>query len=213
MLRHAPSACVGLVLLATAACAGTLRGSAAPRATAPGMERPDPRDVVIWLEAIPARSERVLALGTSPGWFRRRIPERAPALVQSGLRYEPSVVAVVVGRPVEVRNQDSVWHGAFSVTPGNGFDLGKRPPGRVDSIRFSRPGVVTVRCDIHPSMSATVVVTPNHARVRPDASGRWQLPPVPKGRYVLRAWAPGLEEIRREVRVPRWGFADVALRW
>jgi hypothetical protein len=176
-------------------------------------ERLDPTTVVVWLDSIPERSERNLARGWSPGWFRRRVPEPAPVLVQSELRFEPAVVTVVVGHPLEIRNRDGVWHGAFSVSPANPFDLGKRPPGRVDSVRFKQPGLVPVRCDIHPEMSATVVVTPNHARARPDSSGRWQLPSVPKGRYVLRAWAPGREELRREVSVPRSGFARVELRW
>ncbi len=213
MPRRAASAFIGLVLFAAAADAGTLRGSVVLPRAARGDSPADPRDVVIWLEAIPERTERRLALGPSPGWFRRRVPEPAPVLLQARLRFEPQVVSVVVGRALEVRNRDSVWHGAFSVSPEHAFDLGKRPPGRSDSVRFARPGVAAVRCDIHPGMSAAVVVTPNHARARPDAGGRWQLPAVPTGRYVLRAWAPGGGELRREVRVPRWGFAEVALRW
>ena len=134
-------------------------------------------------------------------------------LRQAGLRFDPAVVSVVAGWPLVVRNQDEVWHGAFSVSPAGIFDLGKRPPGRTDSLKLASPGVVMVRCYIHPEMSATIVVTPNHARTRPDPRGRWRLPNVPKGRYVLHAWAPGRDEIRREVTVSGWGKTTVALRW
>src|SRR5512134_1280400 len=209
MLRLTASTCLGLLLLSAPAPAGTLRGSISMSGSTPGNGGVDPREAVVWLEVIPAGTERTLARGPSPGWFRRRVPERVPVLLQSGLRFAPAVVSVVVKQPLEIRNEDSVWHGAFSVSPTHAFDLGKRPPGRADSVSFAQAGVLSVRCDIHPEMSATVVVTPNHARARPDSSGRWQLPSVPKGRYVLRAWAPGREELRREISVPRWGYADV----
>lgn len=193
--------------------AGRLEGSLATREPASGTRRADPTEAFVWVESIPERTERDLARGPRRGWFRRRVPPPAPVLTQVGLRFSPSVLAVVAGRSLQVHNQDSVWHGVFSVTPTHAFDLGKRPPGRVDTLRFAMPGIVLLRCDIHPDMSATILVTPNHAWTRPDSAGRWRLPNLPRGRYVVRAWAPGRDEIRREVAVPRWGTAQVALRW
>jgi hypothetical protein len=201
------------LLVATSAGAGILHGTVSMREPVPGSERMDPTQAVIWLEAIPGRIESGLARGPSPGWFRRRVPEPPPVLVQSELRFHPPVVTLVAGGRLVVRNQDAVWHGAFSVSPVDVFDLGKRPPGRADTVRLANPGIVLVRCDIHPEMSASVVVTPNHARARPDANGRWRLPNLPPGRYVVRAWAPGRAELRHAVNLPRWGRVPLAIRW
>ena len=214
MSRPHRSAMTGLLLLlAGAASAGRLEGTIAPREAANGAGRGHPEYSVVWIDSIPAKVENDLARGRRKWWFGRRQPPPTPVLLQSKLRFDPPVVAVVAGRPLEVRNVDGVWHGMFSVSPAHAFDLGKRPPGRTDTLRFAGPGIVPVRCDIHPDMSASVVVTPNHAHARADTTGHWRLPELPEGRYVLRAWAPGRGELRREVDVPRLGSSELELKW
>jgi hypothetical protein len=98
-----------------------------------------------------------------------------------------------------MRNADRQWHGVFSVTPGLGFELGKRAPGRVDTLRFAHPGTVNVRCDIHPESPRRLLIVPNHAFVRVDSLGRWALPDLPAGTYALRAWRPGARTLRQDV--------------
>jgi|SRR5262245_28686236 len=217
MSRPHGSAMAGLLLLlAGAASAGRLEGTIAAREGANGAERTHPEHTVVWVDTIPAKVEQNLARGPKTGWFGwfgKRQPPPTPVLLQSKLRFEPPVVAVVAGTPLEVRNVDGVWHGMFSVSPAHTFDLGKRPPGHTDTLRFASPGVVPVRCDIHPDMSANVVVTPNHAHALADTSGHWRLPELPEGRYVLRAWSPTRGELRREVTVPRRGSAELELKW
>jgi len=171
-------------------------------------------DVVVWLEKVPEKVERRLESG-SRRWFwqKSRGPQSIPSLHEVGRKFEPRVVAVPTGRPLVIRNRDTVWHGAFSVSKGAAFELGKRPPGGVDTVRFARPGVVAMRCDIYPQMSGYVVVTPNHAYARPDSNGYWHLPSVPSGTYVLHAWHPDRSEIQRQVRMPARGDTLVALHW
>lgn len=214
-LRHGCPAVV-LVLLAVAGpvAGGVLQGSVGMRAPVAGETRTNREQAVVWLERIPERTERNLARGRR-SWlfFGSRRDTRTPQLVAIDRRFEPHVVVVAAGGAVEFLNQDRVWHGTFSVSPAKPFSLGKREPGRVDTLRFATPGLVTVRCDIHPEMSAHVVVTPNHAFTRPDSAGRWRLPAMPQGRYVLRAWAPGRQDKRHEIWVPERGAVEMPLRW
>src|SRR5262249_35103104 len=130
-------------------------------------------DVIVWLEQVPEKVERKLT-GGGRRWFWQA-PRKPPlaSLLETGQHYAPRVSVVPAGSPLEIRNGDSVWHGTFSVSPGAAFELGKRAPGSVDTLRFATPGVVTLRCDIHPDMTGYVVVTPNHAYTRPDSSGLW----------------------------------------
>ena len=167
----------------------------------------------MWLEQVPPSTERDLALGRRSWFLGRRRPPPRPRLVATRLHYEPRVVVVAAGDSLEIRNEDRVWHGTFSVSPERTFELGKRAPGSSDTLRFEQTGEIQVRCDIHPDMSATVVVTPNHAFVRPNAAGEWLLPKLPEGAYVVRAWAPGLPELRQEVSVPRIGDTVLQLHW
>jgi hypothetical protein len=171
---------------------------------------------VVWLDSIPAKTERDLARGPKRGllgWFGKRTPPPTARLAQLKGRFQPRVVHVVAGRIVEITNSDSVYHGVFSVSRARAFELGKRGPGSVDSVRFEKSGVVAVRCDVHPDESAFIVVTPNHATVSPDEQGEWRLPKLPAGRYVLRAWAPGRTELRRDVEISGKSDVTLSLRW
>jgi len=212
MIRHGWIAAVSsLWICSGAACAGTLQGTAELQPPPRGQARVRPEDAVVWLEKIPERTERDLT--RKAGARDRRKPPPVTRLRVSNVQFDPRVAVVPVGGSLVIRNEDRVWHGLFSVSPTHAFELGKRAPGRADTLTFDKPGQVQVRCDIHPDMSATVLVTPNHAFARADGAGHWQLPKVPKGDYVLRAWAPGQRELRRDVQVPARGTVSVALRW
>jgi hypothetical protein len=201
-----------LLLLAATRCgAGTLAGRVS-LPNADGSTRVS--DAVIWLERISEQSETQLA-DAPRHWFwnRREIPPTLPQLEQAGRRYRPHVVVLAARTKLVIVNADDVWHGAFSVSPARSFDLGKRPPGRADTLRFDSTGVVAVRCDIHPDMSAFVVVTPNHAYAQPDSAGDWRLPELPAGRYVVRAWAPQQPPYRHEVTLPEKGAVQLPIHW
>jgi hypothetical protein len=211
MMRRPAPLLLWLLLASAPVSAGTLRGSLLLPA---GTPRALLEDAVVWLERIPERTERLLAHGRPASFFRYRVPPAPdPRLVARDLRYEPRVVVVAAGDSLEIRNEDHVWHGTFSVSPEHAFEIGKRPPGAADTVRFLQPGLIQVRCDIHPDMSATVFVTPNHAFARTDSAGTWRLPKLPPGDYVLRAWAPGLREWRQPVTVQRRVDTVVEVRW
>ena len=205
-----------LCALAKSACAATLTGQVAMRAPAEDGSRAVPSQAVVWLDSIPAKTESDLARGPKRGpfgWFGKRTAPEAPRLKQVRGRFEPRVVHVPAGRVVVISNTDSLWHGVFSVSRVRPFELGKRAPGGVDSVKFDKPGVVQLRCELHPEESAFIVVTPNHAAAQPAENGDWTLPKLPKGRYVLRAWAPGRPELRREVDISNQSQVTLTLRW
>jgi hypothetical protein len=195
----------------TTAAAGVLRGElsfAGPRARGRHFD-----DAVVWIAQVPDAVERKLVKGGFRLPWKKAPPVHVPTLIETGHHYEPRVSVLPVGAPIEVRNRDNVYHGTFSVSPGRAFDLGKRAPGSVDTLRFAKPGLVVMRCDIHPDMSGWVVVMPNHAYARVDESGQWQLPSLPSGEYELRAWHPDRGETRVTVRVPARGDTLIRLHW
>jgi len=193
------------------AVAGVLRGElsfAGPKVRGRHFD-----DAVVWIEQVPDQVERKLVKGGFRLPWKKKPPVHVPSLVETGHHYEPRVSVLPVGAPIEVRNQDNVYHGTFSVTPGGAFDLGKRAPGSVDTLRFAKPGLVVMRCDIHPDMSGWIAVMPNHAYARVDESGQWQLPSLPSGEYQLRAWHPDRGETRATVHVPARGDTLIRLHW
>lgn len=166
---------------------------------------------VVWVEKIPAEVERALA-DPPRGWFVFWKPKADPPLPRVGERddrFSPRVLAVPAGTSVEFANRDRLYHSAFSVSGAKRFDLGKAPPGRRDTLEFGRAGVVNLHCEIHPKAVGYVVVTPNRAYATPDASGRFRLPRLPAGRYVLHAWHPRLGELSLPFNVPRRGTVEL----
>jgi plastocyanin len=220
---------LGLLLLAslagTPASAGVIRGTlwmtpiAAARSVT-AAQAPDVRaqrgvlDAVIYLEVVPDKVERQLAskVASKRTWFVfGRAEPRPSRIVQIDRQFRPRVAAVAVGAKVEVQNLDRVYHNTFSVSPAKRFDLGKYPPGRIDTVSFDRPGVVNLHCDIHPDMLGFIVVTPNHAFTRPDSLGRYRLPKLPPGDYTVRVFHPRRGELERRIVVPKRGDLDLDL--
>jgi hypothetical protein len=204
---------IPLLLVAATAAAGELRGSVTLGHETQAAH-PHVRDTVIWLEQIPGKSEQKLTRAPFHWFWKKRVPPPPlRQLVESGLCYHPHVLAIATGSELVIHNQDTVWHGPFSVSPAHEFDLGKIAPSRADTLSFDSTGVVAVRCDIHPDMSAFVVVTPNHAFTQPDSSGAWRLPELPAGHYVVHAWNPDRGDSRHEVDLPAHGGVTLPLHW
>jgi plastocyanin len=129
-------------------------------------------------------------------------------VVMKGKAFNPHVVVVPVGGTVQFPNEDPIFHNAFSVSGENRFDLAlyKRP--KVGSFTFQHPGIVKVYCNIHPQMSAVVVVRDNPLFTKAAADGSFTIENVPPGRYVVKAWHERGGEAGAEVSVTDTGAAQ-----
>jgi plastocyanin len=133
-------------------------------------------------------------------------PKPATATVtMKGKSFSPHMVAVPVGGTVEFPNEDPIFHNAFSVSGENHFDLQlyKRP--KVGSFTFQHPGIVKVYCNIHPQMSAVVVVRENALFTKAAADGNFAIENVPAGKYTVKAWNERAGEASAEVTVGEKG--------
>ncbi len=136
----------------------------------------DASGVVVWLNPIKGTPRAESA--ASP---RRTLEQR-------NKRFVPHVMAVQVGTEIEFPNYDPFFHNVFSVFDGKRFDLGLYASGESRPVRFDRPGVSYIFCNIHPQMSAVVVTveTPYFTVSSPD--GKYFIRNVPAGSYALRLW-------------------------
>ena len=138
-----------------------------------------------------------------------KTPVLAPAhavIRQKGKTFLPHILAITAGTVVDFPNDDEIFHNAFSQYNGQVFDLTLYPPHTSRSVRFTRPGVVRVFCNIHASMSAVIVVlkTPYFAVSKRD--GTFTIADVPPGVYGLsvfheRATDASLRALDRQVSV------------
>lgn len=166
--------------------------------SAPPRDIPDLRRGVVYLESAPR------------GAFEEREPGRA-VLDQRNETFVPHVLAVTVGTVVDFPNNDKTFHNVFSLSRAKRFDLGRYAAGRSKSVRFDRPGLVRVFCDIHSHMSAYVLVLTHPFFSVTDTDGRFRISGVPPGQYTIVAWYEGEERTSRVVTVSPNGVVEVDL--
>ena len=109
---------------------------------------------------------------------------------QKDLTFIPALLPIEVGTKVQFPNLDDQYHNIFSYSPAKRFDLGRyRPEERpIPSVMFDKPGLVTLRCDIHEHMRGLILVLNTPYFVMTDAGGHFRLDKLPAGRYTLKAW-------------------------
>jgi len=128
-----------------------------------------------------------------------RPPERVFRLIQKNKHFSPHLLVVPVGSAVLFPNEDPFFHNVFSVYEGTRFDLGLYESGSSKEVRFNRPGPSYIFCNIHPEMSAVIMVmtTPYYATT--DTAGDYTIEGVPPGEYEFSVWyeSAQLEQLKR----------------
>ena len=142
--------------------------------------------------------------------YLRDAPPRALPAVHAEIRQQnetfiPRVVAVPVGSVVDFPNDDPIYHNVFSLSRTKEFNLGRYPHGQTRPVRFDKPGLVKVFCDIHSHMSATVMIFDHPWFTVPAADGRFELPGVPPGDRRITAWHERLGDTTLNVHVDPGG--------
>ena len=140
--------------------------------------------------------------------------EKAPAapveVKQVNRHFIPDLIAVTAGGTVSFPNGDPFLHNVFSPTSERTFDLGSYKKGDTRTRTFPRRGVVDIYCNIHPEMSATLVVLPNTRYAVVDASGHFQIDHVPPGTWTMFAFSRRASQpVSMKVTVGAEGIVDV----
>ena len=157
----------------------------------------DASNVVVWLSPLDRTAD------TSGGFPARK---ETPKLVQRNKTFEPHVLVVPVGTAVEFPNRDPFFHNIFSLYDGKRFDLGLYESGTSRSVRFDRPGVSYLFCNIHAEMSAVVIALDTPYFAISNRAGEAVMRDVPDGAYRLSVWderasPEELKELARTITV------------
>ena len=194
-----------LLYISGAAFAGKITGTVKVR----GLR--SPADVLIYLTKAPT-----VAVDLSESKF---------VMDQQNLTFLPHVLPIPVGATVLFPNNDKVDHNVFSLSRSNKFNLGIYKPGDRKTVRFDKPGIVELRCDLHAEMLAYILVMKNPYFAVTDDKGRFEIPDagyfskygipkienLPAGKYTAKTWHEKLKTERQKVAVTDNG--DVVIQW
>jgi len=144
---------------------------------------------------------------------------------QQNLTFIPHILPVPVGASVDFPNNDKVNHNIFSLSQIQKFNIGSYTPGENKTVRFDKPGIVELRCDVHAEMAAYIMVLKNPYFAVTDDQGRFEIPDLkhleqnnikeiknlPSGKYVLKTWHEKLKTQKYMVVVPENGDVSVEI--
>ncbi len=190
---------------------GTIRGRVELRRVAPAIERrpgvadlgpPPARDV-------PDRLKSVVYLDSAPRGAFEQTDGGHAVMDQRNETFVPHVLAITTGTTVDFPNSDRIYHNVFSLSKTERFDLGRYAVGHSRSVRFDRPGIVRVFCDIHSHMNAFILVFSHPFFAVTDAEGRYRIENVPPGAYNVIAWNEGVSSDAQPITVPDGAAAEL----
>jgi plastocyanin len=196
---------------AAAAASGAIRGRVqVMRAATPVERRPGVADLGMPPgRGVPDLRRSVVYLESAPrGAFEPSDAGRA-VMDQRNEAFVPHVLAITTGTSVDFPNSDAFYHNVFSLSKSKRFDLGRYATGKSRTVRFDRPGIVRVFCDIHSHMSAFILVFGHPFFAVTDAEGRYRIENVPPGTYGVIAWNEGGSSDPAAVTVPDRGVIEL----
>ncbi|MBC7783673.1 MAG: TonB-dependent receptor [Burkholderiales bacterium] len=123
-------------------------------------------------------------------------------LDQKFCRYVPHVVGVVVGQTLQVSSSDATLHNVhYSSKYAGDQNKWTQPGSQSFDTSFTRSEFIQTRCDIHPWMSAYIVVTDTPLYAITTETGAYEIPNIPVGDYTLVAWHERYGKLERPITV------------
>jgi len=117
-------------------------------------------------------------------------PAKTPVLDQNACMYRPRVQAVVAGQTLQITNSDQTLHNIHGFRgPSTQFNQAQIPGMAPISRKLTdTEQVMKFKCDVHPWMTAYVVVASNPFFAVTGDDGSFKITGVPAGKYTVEAW-------------------------
>ncbi|HET8636360.1 MAG TPA: carboxypeptidase regulatory-like domain-containing protein [Acidobacteriaceae bacterium] len=116
-------------------------------------------------------------------------PSKPVVMDQKGCRYDPHVIGVMAGQPIEFTNSDNTMHNVHMIptlSTNQSVDVSEAPNGPGETRTLSTPELmIPVRCNNHPWMEAFVNVVSNPFYAVSGEGGKFTIKGVPPGTYTI----------------------------
>ena len=142
----------------------------------------------------------------------RRSWEPVPSVVINKRGQRPKIASVRPNEPVQLENQDEIYHEIFSTEPDNVFKT-RLASGEISKpISFRTQGLVRAYCSLHPEESFAILVTAADHLAYVEGQAAFQIPSVRAGDYrIVATGLHGASELKR-LRVDAGQTVEVTLR-
>ena len=187
--------CVMLLVMsgvAVEASAGTITG----KVTASGVK--DARNVVVYIDRIAGKEFPA--------------PTKPAVMQQINKEFIPHVLPILKGGSVSFSNSDSILHNVHLYQGRRSlFNLATPAGTKPITETFRESGEMAVLCDVHPEMSAYIIVLETPYAAVTDADGHYEIADVHPGSYTLKTWHEKLKLVSKTVTLQGEQTATVDL--
>jgi plastocyanin len=135
-------------------------------------------------------------------------PAANPTLDQRNMTFIPHVLPVQIGTTVDFLNNDEVKHNVFSPDHEK-YNLGTWPKGAVKQYTFTKKGVYTQLCNVHPEMESFIVALDTPYFTVTDKDGNFELQGVAPGSYTVKVWHKKLRFKKQQIAVTEKGVESL----
>ncbi|MGH9430931.1 MAG: carboxypeptidase regulatory-like domain-containing protein [Terriglobia bacterium] len=130
-------------------------------------------------------------------------PSTPVTLAQRRCQYEPHVLGIMVGQPLQVVSEDPTTHNTHVMAKDNrSWNVSQQPGSQPLIERFTHPEImIPVKCNQHPWMKAYIGVTSNPFYAVTGKEGSFVIRGLPPGNYTLAAWTASFGTREQQVTV------------
>ncbi|HEX5058519.1 MAG TPA: hypothetical protein VFV99_04120 [Kofleriaceae bacterium] len=129
----------------------------------------------------------VVMLTPVKGGGKKRVA-KTRIIEQRGKEFAPHVMAIPTGSTVSFPNYDQIYHNVFSLSKSKSFDLGMYKNGETREMKFDKPGIIRLGCNLHAAMSAYLIVVAAPHYVVVDKDGKFNFKALAPGKYKVQVW-------------------------
>jgi len=124
------------------------------------------------------------------GPYKFDIPDAPAILAQKDCMYEPHVLALRTGQPLEIENNDPTMHNVHPMPKQNRQWSTSQPAGSapLKSVLARPEFAMPVLCNVHPWMRAFVFAFNHPYYAVTSRAGAFALNNLPPGTYTIEAW-------------------------
>jgi hemoglobin len=162
----------------------------------------------ITVDGKPLDGVGLVMLYPKTGKYKKRTAKQR-IMEQRKKTFWPRLLAVPPGSTVAFPNYDPLYHNVFSLSATQPFDIGSYKDGQSRSMKFDKPGMVRLGCNVHAQMAAFIFVIDAPAYVPVEGNTQFNFRVLTPGKYRARVWSEHSKEPKEQEVTIRDGVNEV----
>ena len=142
----------------------------------------------ITVDGKPLDGVGLVMLYPSSGSYKKRTPKQR-VVEQRNKQFSPRLLAIPPGSTVAFPNFDPFYHNVFSLSTTQPFDIGLYKDGQSRSMKFDKPGLVRLGCNVHARMASFIFVIDAPAYVPVEGTKEFNFKSLAPGKYRAVVWS------------------------